>query len=189
MISKRFFEEVFVDEIYKPVRKLGNLKTILDLGATTGEFSLWVYPQAQKIYAIEADKKAFFNLIENVKEFHKIVPIYLSIAGKNGLRKISSGDIGSSSIINISEDNPRKVRAKTLATFLADEKIDQVDCLKIDVESAEKEIFEAEDFPQVANKIKYIIGEPHSYIKEIEAVLRKNGFRVRKYQYGYIAQK
>jgi len=66
MIIHRWFSEVFYDEIYKPVRKLGTLKTVIDLGSTCGEFSLWVYPQAEKIFAIEPHWGAFNHLAENV---------------------------------------------------------------------------------------------------------------------------
>lgn len=189
MISGRFFENVFVTEIYKPVRKLGPLKTVIDLGATTGEFSLWVYPQAERIYAIEADKNAFGHLLENTKEFYKIIPIFLAIAGKNENRYISQGTIGASSIVQTGGKTGAKVPAKTLATFMNEYKIEKADCLKIDVESAEKEIFEAEDFPEVARKIKFIIGEPHSQKNEIRRALKKNGFRFKLYKYGYIARR
>ena len=189
MISRRFFEEVFVTEIYKPGRKLGSMNIIIDLGACTGEFSLWVYSQAQKIYAIEADIEAFNHLHENIKDFPRIIPIHVAIAGKNGIRSISGTIIGAKSIINIDDDSLPKVRAKTLATFLEEEKIAIVDCLKIDIESAEKEVFEAEDFPMIADKIKYIIGEPHSYYKAIKKALSQNGFKVNEYPHGYIARR
>ena len=122
MISSRFFEEVFVKKIYAPVEKLGNLETVIDLGATTGEFSLWIYPQAGKIHAI----------------------------------------------------------------FLDENQIGRVDCLKIDVESAEKEIFAASDISLALSRIGYIIGE---HLTEQDSLLKNNGFSFESYEYGYIAKK
>ena len=54
-----------------------------------------------------------------------------------------------------------------------EDKIEQIDCLKIDVEDAEKEIFEAKDFPKVAKKIKYIIGE---HLGLASLILKTYGF-------------
>ena len=187
MISKRFFEEVFVDEIYKPVKELGNIATVIDLGACTGEFSLWVYPQAERIYAIEADREAYKHLKENVKEFEKIKTFRLAIAGKNGIAGMSGGSIGAKSIIHNVTQNPQQiVNILTLATFMKENNIEQIDCLKIDVESAEDEIFEAKDFPQVAGKIKYIIGE---HLGPSESILKTYGFKIKGYKHGQIAKR
>lgn len=182
MISNRFFDEVVIQEIYKPVRKLGSLGTVIDLGACTGEFSLWVYNQAVKVYAIEADIEAFNHLKENVRDFLRIFPVNIGIAGENGKRGLSGGTIGAKSISNLGGDTVEIV-AKTLASFMAEEKIDKVDCLKIDVESAEKEIFEAKDFPEVADKIRYIIGE---HLEPSKLVLETHGFKFEVYEHGQI---
>ena len=177
MISARFFEEVFVTQIYKPVRDLGDLNTVIDLGACTGEFSLWVYQQAQKIYAVEADLEAYKNMEENVKDFSKIKPVYLAIGGGIG---------GGASIIHGLSENRPEVIFKTLATFMKDEKIEQVDVLKTDVESAEKEIFEAPDFGEIADKVKYILGE---HLGLATGRLEALGFEVSNFAHGVIAKR
>ena len=183
MISARFFEEVFYSEIYKPVKRLGNMGTVIDLGATTGEFSLWVYPQAEKIFAIEANKKAFGYLKENVKDFNKIKPLFLAIAGKNGRMEVWGESLGSSTVVYSQGSGVNRVKGQTLATFMLKNNIEQVDCLKIDVESAEKEIFEAKDFSKVADRIKYIIGE---HLEPSRLVLEAHGFEFKTYEYGQI---
>lgn len=176
MISKRFFEEVFVDEIYKPVRKLGNIHTVIDLGATTGEFSLWVYPQAEAIYAVEPQWEAFNSLAENVRELTKITPFYLAIAGENGHKGVYGKDIGASRTDSIELKGVYNVvKAQTLATFIKENNISWVDCLKIDVEGAEKEIFNAPDFWNVTEKVKYIIGEDHH--DAMEGILTSYGYK------------
>ena len=179
MIVHRWFKEVFHDEIYKPVKKLGTLKTVIDLGSTTGEFSLWVYPQAEKIFAIEPHWGAFNHLAENVRDFPKIIPFFLAVAGENGHRGVYNEEIGASSIaIPNDVGMVNVVKAQTLATFMNENNIDIVDCLKIDVESAEKEIFEAEDFKDVASRIKYIIGEDHQ--DALDKILPNLGFNYKR---------
>ena len=122
MISQRFFEEIFVNEIYKPVKELGNLGTVIDLGATTGEFSLWVYPQAERICAIESDREAYKHLKENLEQFEKVDCYCLAIAGENGKVGMSGGSIGAKSIVHNVTQNPYAiVKAKTLAKFMKDE--------------------------------------------------------------------
>ena len=190
MISGRFFEEVFVKEIYKPVRELGQIKTIIDCGATTGEFSLWVYPQAEVIYAVEPQWEAFNHLAENVRDLPKITPFYLAIAGENGHRGVYNKEIGTSRIdVTEGEGIFNVVKSLTLASFMNENNISFVDCLKIDVESAEKEIFQATDFPEAAKKIKYIIGEPHNHAEEIGIALRQNDYEISNYDHGYIARR
>ena len=186
MISQRFFTEIFVDEIYKPVKKLRQMNTVIDLGACTGEFSLWVYPQAENIFAIEANFDAFIYLRENVKDFNKITPFFLAIAGKNEEKIVYGKGIGDSTIGNSQGDGVNRVQGKTLATFLKDNHIQSVDCLKIDVESAEKEIFEAEDILEALPKIKYIIGE---HLEPSKSILETNGFEIKTYEHGLIAKR
>ena len=188
MISSRFFGEVFYDEIYKPVKELGKLGTVIDLGACTGEFSLWVYPQAEKIYAIECNEGIYKSLEENVSDFENIKPIFLAIAGENGERVVFDEYIGGSKIAKENNEVINKVQSKTLATFIKENEIDQIDCLKIDVESAEKEIFKAEDIISVLPKIKYIIGE-HFRSEEQELFFKSNGFSFDKYEYGFIMKR
>ena len=192
MISGRFFGEVFYKEIYKPVRELGNDLTVIDLGACTGEFSLWVYPQAKQVYAIEADKEAYDHLFENIEEFPKITSFNLAIAGEGGkMVSVFGSGIGSKTIMdwNGKGSSEQTVPALTLYAFLRNHAIEKVDCLKIDVESAEKQIYEAEDFPEAAERVKYIIGEPHNDYEAIKTVLEKNGYKVEQYQNGYIARR
>src|SRR3990167_2479110 len=50
---------------------------------------------------------------------------------------------------------------------------------KIYAEGAEKEIFEADDFPSIADKIKLIIGEIHISADGVRDNLKKNGFKVK----------
>ena len=188
MISSRFFGEVFYDEIYKPVKELGKLGTVIDLGACTGEFSLWAYPQAEKIYAVECNKQVYESLKENVSDFPNIKPVFLAISGENGEKVVFDEYIGGSKIAKEHNEVINRVQSKTLATFIKENDIDQIDCLKIDVEGVEKEIFEAEDIISVLPKIKYIIGE-HFNSDEQEIFFKNNGFSFDRYEYGFIIKR
>lgn len=196
MIKARFFKEVFYEGFYEPVKELGEMETAIDLGACTGEFSLWVYPQAQKIYAIEANKEVFDSLAENVRDFGKIEPVFLAITGENGMTRVIGKEWGGSRVQTIQDlaggptsDFVNDVEAKTLNTFLTEKDIKRVDCLKIDIESSEHWVFQAEDFGKAAEKIDYIIGEPHSDAEPIQKILEGHGYQVEGYPHGFIARK
>lgn len=91
--------------------------TIMDLGANIGTFSMWVYPRADTIYAVEADENNYNLLNQNVKE--------------NGLNNIRT----------------YKDKVVNLAEFMSGHAIPNIDVLKIDIEGDEYEVFERDDFP------------------------------------------
>ncbi len=176
----RFIDEIFLDEIYKESRpKL----TIIDLGAFEGEFSFYCLPFSSKIYAIEPDPRPYVVMKDLINEFElgniiKTFPI--AISGENGGRVLHASGQGGSALLAKGNtfDKPVEVNTLTLNDFLLQEKIDQVDILKIDVESSEGEIFGAPDFPEAATKIKYIIGEDHGG-NVFEKMLAPLGFAVK----------
>jgi len=172
----RFVDEVFYDDIYGEVfPKL----TIIDLGAFEGEFSFKCLPIAKKIYAVEPEPRPFEEMEKLVKEFEledKISIFEIAIGGENGTRNMTFTGYGGNAF---SGNEPGPVETKTLATFMKDNEIDHVDILKIDVESAEVEIFKAKDFIYAANRIDTIVGEAHNGVDEMSKLLEPHGFNVR----------
>lgn len=83
----------------------------MDLGCNVGTFSLWVYPQADKIWAVDMEQKYVDFLNENIKD--------------NNLQNVST----------------YTERVLNLAEFMSGHSINNVDVLKIDVEGDEYEIF------------------------------------------------
>lgn len=179
----RFFKEVFEAEIYKPTRERGNLGTVIDVGAFHGEFSFYVYNLAEKIYAIEPQPDAFKTLIENCKDFPKIKPIQLIISGSNGHKWIEGNEDGGAHTTDegVESKTKHQIKSQTLATFMKENHIDKVDILKIDIEDHEPWVFGASDFPEVAGKIKYIIGE---HIGNSKNLLEAQGFKYIETKYG-----
>lgn len=169
----RFFNEVFKDQIYSDVlHKKKNV--VVDIGALAGEFSFWIYPDAGIIYSIEPEDESYKELESNVKvfEFDKVKPFRLAIAGENKERNLSMGGRGGHALRG--ESGGQMVQAKTLATFMKDNNIAEIDILKIDVEGAEDEIFKADDFKTVVDKIGCIIGE---HLDGVENILNNFGFK------------
>lgn len=179
----RFFREVFKDGMYAPVEKIEHIGVAIDLGANAGEFSFWIYDKADIIYAIEPHPKVFEELKEIVEKYHldKIKLCNIALDDKNGISYLHEGGRGGHTLTT--EETAIPVETKTLATFMKDEGIEQVDVLKVDIESREKEVFGSPDFPEVASKIKYIIGEHNNGNGSLE----QNGFTMDNFHGGWIA--
>ena len=160
--NQRFVEEVFDAETYKPVRPQ---LTIIDAGAYEGEFSFYCLPFAKTIYAFEPEKTPFntmkgyvdtYGLQDTIKVFNK------ALAGSNGERYINNEGSGGTALLNSDYPVPEgstPVESVTLASFIKEHDIKVVDILKVDMESAENEVFHSPDFMEVQDRIKMIIGE------------------------------
>jgi len=182
--KQRFIDEVFESEVYKAATPQ---LTILDLGAYEGEFSFYCLNFAKKIYAVEPDPGPYKILEERINQYDlgKIIKIFpMAITGKSGDRVLYASGFGGSRLLPDTDDehgDDKKVKVSTLSLvdFFKKNRIKEVDILKIDVEGAEKEIFEADDFPSIADKIKLIIGEIHISADGVRDNLKKNGFKVK----------
>ena len=179
----RFFDEVFDKEIYKAIWDLGRIKTVIDLGALHGEFGFYIYDHAEEIYCVEPHPEAYKQLVENCKDLPKIKTFNLVISNTNGTKYIRGGDDGGATTQNEDGDNCYRVPCMTLATFMKENNIDEVDALKIDIESHEPAVFGSSDFKDVANKIKLIQGEHGA---GLQAVLEPLGFL---WEDGFVAKR
>jgi len=84
---------------------------VIDLGCNVGAFSLWIYPQADKIWAIDSEKEHLDNFNETIKD--------------NKLDKIQTF----------------QERLLDLSEFMRGHNVGRVDVLKIDIEGDEMELF------------------------------------------------
>lgn len=124
-------------------------KAIVDAGANIGMASIYFahkYPEA-KIIAIEAETSNFHMLVRNVRPYPAIVPVHAALWNRDGEISVGEPDLGSGAKGNwafVTRDGPGvKVRAITMPTLMKEMQIQALDLVKIDVEGAEKEIFEA----------------------------------------------
>ena len=179
--NQRFIYEIFIEEIYRAVCPQ---LTIIDAGAYEGEFSFYCYNFAKKIYAFEPDPKPWEVLSRRHRDFElgdRIEIFNTALSGKTGKRIFhASGGGGSRLLGEEISDYPEKERIKvqsiSLADFIKDKNIEQVDILKIDVENGENEIFRAPEFAQISNKIKTIIGE---HLSGVKGLLESLGYKSR----------
>lgn len=165
-------EEIGLEDEYQPADAIP-AETIVDLGASVGLATLRLlssHPNA-RVVAVEADPVLIPRLRANVAGL-PVTVVHAAVAAKSGERQFFRSDMDSwgNSLDNTSGTQTAvAVSALSLGDLLDQQGIDKVDLLKLDVEGAEWEIFEASLDPRVAA----IVGEVHGREgKEPEAFLR-----------------
>jgi len=120
-------------------------KAIVDAGANIGMASIFFahkYPQA-KIIAVEAEATNFSLLKRNIEPYSQIFPIHAALWCCDGEINVSGNEKGSDEwgfVTHYGGGVP--VRSLTMRTLMAEMHLDFIDLLKVDIEGAEKEVFE-----------------------------------------------
>ena len=143
-------------------RKDGHVPVIIDGGANVGYSSIFfarIYPDAA-VLAIEPDQQAFDLAQKNCAAFNRIIPMHTAIwchdkgvtirncHAASWARSVSDG--GSSS-------------SRTLEAILASIPNARPLVLKLDIESAEREVCAAS--PEIVRAFPCILIEPHDFIR------------------------
>lgn len=188
--DKSMLLEVWIDKSYTPPGfEIHENDLIVDIGAHIGSFSIYAAGFAKRglVYSLEPVHSNFELLERNVElnGFTNIVPVEKAVTEKSGQREIfvQLGDTTMHSFYN-PRGKSRKtlVRTITLADFMRDYSIDQIDFLKMDCEGSEYEILIGCP-DQILERIKRISMESHPLggsqnqnwmIKH----LKKKGFKV-----------
>jgi len=142
------FRQVFVDREYDHAM-LGSIhpKQIIDAGAHIGSASVFFakkFPDA-RIIAVEPDAMNFELLRENTKSYENIIPVNAALWREDTRVNLTNPNDTSWAFrveAGTTGNGAGKVRAVTLPTILREFGIEKVDVLKMDVEGAEKDIFE-----------------------------------------------
>lgn len=161
--DKETFKEIFNKNIYNiklPI--IPNL--IIDAGSNTGFTSLFFklkYPEV-KIVALEIETENVKMIRKNLKKFKDIDIIQKGLFNKKAFFKIEDPYKATNSFV-IKEVNPNEnydIESITIDEILTSKKIETIDILKIDIEGAEKDLFE-KNYENWLPKIKIIMVETH----------------------------
>lgn len=186
--NDRFFDEVFNGRIYREAYDIGQVDTVLDVGACAGEFSFYIYDHAKHIYALEPEAWEYTELVNNINDHNltkiKSFPLALSDTNKNVYLKTCSRGAHFIFKDKSTEGELPEVRCRTLNTFLEEQGIESVDILKIDIENGEDKVFSSPDIDEAMKKVKFICGE-HGNLDLIE----KHGFIIEQTGHGWVARR
>jgi len=179
--------------------------TIIDVGAYKGETAEWfsvLFPNAT-VWAVEPFPESFVELElksnPRIKAFNfaaasfdgQVQLHYNSIASTSGIYPINSESLDSlfigQSIVDIGAPTNSSignliVEARTINSFVAEQDINEIDLLKIDVQAAEVDVLKGSD--QVLDRVGAVLIEislfdyyvNSSSIGDVESFLRPHGF-------------
>ena len=161
------FHEIFLKIEFKLPENL-NPRLIIDAGANAGFSSLFFlnkYPGSQ-IISVEPDEENFKMLKKNCKQYENFKAIKSAIWTNSGFVKIKNPDAGSTGfqICETHENDTNSFSAITIDQIINESDFDFVDILKIDIEGAEKEIFDVGNYDWL-NKTHVLIIELHDRFK------------------------
>ncbi|HEY5137860.1 MAG TPA: FkbM family methyltransferase, partial [Methylococcales bacterium] len=171
---------------------------ILDVGAHIGIFSLYaraINPTA-KIYAMEPEKENFGLLLKNIEanDLKDVKSYKVALSSKTAERNLAieldsiNHHLADENFGDGAEAHYIKVPSISLRDFLEKNDIARVGLLKMDIESGEYEVLENMQ-EEVFGRIDNIILEYHNYggrnYKELEDILRENGFTVQRFPSGF----
>jgi FkbM family methyltransferase len=127
-------------------------KIIVDAGANIGMASLYFankYPDA-RIIAVEPEASNFAMLVRNAKPYPNILPIQAALWYRDGEIALKAPDAANNPYSKVGfvicECDGIPVRALTMRTLMRETEIQSIDILKVDIEGAEKEVFESSDW-------------------------------------------
>jgi FkbM family methyltransferase len=160
---------------------------VIDVGANIGVVTQYMRDYSKKVYAIEPCSEHFEALKKN-KEFNNwdnVELFNMAIAGKDGtveMHKLGH-NLTCNSYTNNYGQEKETVKAMAFDTFFEENKIDEVDFIKFDVEGAEDDILRSEGFKKIADKVKAIEVEfHHPTWMDLVRYMENLGFKARRYE-------
>ena len=164
----------FVDKVSSPPVMYGfKPKFIIDGGANVGYASVYfsnIYPEVEKIVAIEPETDNFEILTMNLKFYPQVECLKAGLWKSNTDLFIHDSDFHSENSFITSEQssvNSREsIQGITIGKIFRESGFKFIDILKLDVEGAEKEIFSEEsDYREWLPFVKVLIIELHDRMK------------------------
>lgn len=161
--DKETFDEIFLKNIYSiplPIKPLH----IVDAGANTGFASLFFhmkYPKAD-IVALEIDKENVEMFYKNTNWIPSIEVITKALYNTKSFFKVINPYNASNSfqIVEVNQNESFDIESITIDEILELKNWNEIDILKIDIEGAEKQLFES-NFKTWLPKVKIIMIETH----------------------------
>jgi FkbM family methyltransferase len=162
-------------------------KTIVDLGANIGAFSLWAARRCPtaKIVAVEPFPSTFERLEKTVSDnnlANRVKTLNIAIGAANGVVSFDATEGKRSYCRSIIEEDSNtdsvEVPSLSLESLLDRCEIDELDCLKMDVEGGEYAIFDGAS-TETLRRIKVITMEYHDETSapRLWEKLEASGFR------------
>jgi FkbM family methyltransferase len=168
--------------------KWASARTIVDVGAHVGSFTVWAGRRAPKarILAIEPNPATFRLLMHNIQENHlegRAMAINAAVSDFTGAGGLTIGDHSLGARLARGTQSEIPVDVQTLDVLLSSAGIVQVDMLKMDCEGMEFAILNSIE-RRWLDRIQVLACEyhpdPDHDVVELETVLHDAGFATRR---------
>lgn len=160
----RVFDQIFLEENYHFFPEGFQPKVIIDAGANVGYSAIWFSSRFKNstIIALEPESENFKVLKENCRNFPNIIPIKKALWSHSDSIWIKNSKVRSWSFetVEIKESNSISIESTDMISLIEGYQIDGIGLLKIDIEGAEKEIFES-NIEGWISKVSCIMIETH----------------------------
>jgi len=159
------FNQIFIEKEYN-IKLSFEPKFIVDAGANIGLTSLFFaqkFPLA-KIVSLEPEMENFKNLKFNTKNWLEVIPLNKALWSKDATISLIKSSSYDSHTVSVPNNVSETVEAISLSSLITEYNPPRIDILKIDIEGAEKEVFDSE-VKDWLPKIKILVVELHDRFK------------------------
>ncbi len=144
-------------------------RTIVDCGANIGLVSVFYkgkYPEVE-IIAIEPEKSNFEMLVKNTAQFKDVHCLQNAVWGNEGFIEITDPGLGNWGFMTTETvfESDKTIKTVTINEIMQKFQLQVIDVLKIDIEGAEKEVFENDNLEWLS-KTRIILIELHDRLKQ-----------------------
>lgn len=162
------FLKIFKDEEYALPYPSPDAGLVIDGGANAGYSTLYFahrFPNA-KIIAVEPETTNYELMVKNTQPYPNVMPVHAAIWDKNARLKIDNPNAGKWAfrVSEAAQTASAMVEAVTIDDLLKLCDQDEISILKLDIEGAEKEVFEG-DYERWMHKVNVIVIELHEWIR------------------------
>jgi FkbM family methyltransferase len=185
-------DTVVVQDAYRPSIDATHreFRTILDLGANIGSFSIWAASNfaPERVVAVELEPGNYQQLLHNLRLnglTEKVTAINAAIYDREAVVGIKT-PLGKGSIDRLDErGSGTRVNSVTLKDLLAKYGIQTVDYLKLDIEGSERFVLIEENADLFRSRVRYVHLEAHRLLgykpKQAVKYFADLGFKTRSW--------
>lgn len=156
--------------------------TVVEVGAYLGYYAMNVAPKAGQVLAIEMIPELYRIMCMNLEPYANAKTVLRGVSNEQGVGVARKGDRQGSSLVadvanhfsTVCQDV--EVELDTLDNILDDNKINEVDCMIIQVNGSELEVLEGLTLKRVKN---FVIATPYTEEGVVKDVLVENGFKTK----------
>ena len=176
LASRWTCEAILQGRTYPDVPFIGEVRTVVDAGATVGAASVYFahhHPDAA-VHAVEPARAALDYLERNVAGLPnvRVHPVGLADADADAVLFHHPTDLGQSSLVDAGDDaGSESVSVRAAGAWAAEAGIDAIDVLKIDVEGLEVAVLESLGDLVAGVKALYVEYDDRAARRRIEELL------------------